>query len=219
MRLAPIFPGKLNGSHKPFDIHPKFITGFQPNAFLKTLLPSWDNSMSQYQMGLYLKLILGLPIPALLQDSPICPCRRRHDLLGSHSLNCKQNAGKAHIAAHEAVAKAVKRVFQRTGHKVVDNDPEMRARYFHLTTQKRGDLAILWDSEFQFLDPISRRPWTDAIADVKVVFLVNSHGTWTPAQSPHKDKIENPGLVQQEQIKNHKHTAFILQLVLLSFPL
>ena len=68
---------------------------------------------------------------------------------------------------------------------------------------------MLSDSEFQFYDSFSRRSHTEAIPVVKVVFfLVNSQGTWTLARSPHKDKIENPGLVQQEQIKNRKHAAF-----------
>ena len=47
MRLAHISSGHLNGSHKPFDINSKFIIGFQPNAFLKTLLPSFDDGMSK----------------------------------------------------------------------------------------------------------------------------------------------------------------------------
>ena len=38
-----------------------------------------------------------------------------------------------------------------------------------------------------------------------MVSLVNSRVTWAPAKSGNKDKIENPGLVQQEQIKNRKH--------------
>ncbi len=41
-----------------------------------------------------------------------------------------------------------------------------------------------------------------------MVSLVNSHGTWTPAPSTRKDKIENPSLVKQEQIKNRKHADF-----------
>ena len=38
--------------------------------------------------------------------------------------------------------------------------------------------------------------------------LVDSHGTWAPATSARKDKLENRVLVQQEQIKNQKHAAF-----------
>ncbi len=38
-----------------------------------------------------------------------------------------------------------------------------------------------------------------------MVSFVNSQGTWTSATRRNKDKIENPGLVQQEQTKNRKH--------------
>ena len=41
-----------------------------------------------------------------------------------------------------------------------------------------------------------------------MVSLVNSRGTWVLAQSRHKDKIENPGLVQQRQSENRKHADF-----------
>jgi hypothetical protein len=43
---------------------------------------------------------------------------------------------------------------------------------------------------------------------VVAVSLVNLLGTWTSANSRHKDKIEIQGLVQREMIKNQKHTEF-----------
>ena len=49
---------------------------------------------------------------------------------------------------------------------------------------------------------------SEAVADMKMVSLVNSMGTWTQAKKRIKDKIENPGLVLQEQIKNRKHADF-----------
>ena len=51
-----------------------------------------------------------------------------------------------------------------------------------------------------------------------MVSLVDSQGTWTPARSRHKDKIENPGLVQQEQIKINKHAAFYSPIGYAFFP-
>jgi hypothetical protein len=66
---------------------------------------------------------------------------------------------------------------------------------------KRGDLAILTSSAFQICDQISRQAQTELteiIVDIKIVSLVNSSGTRTSANSLNKDKIENPGLVQQE---------------------
>ena len=66
-RLAHMSLVQYTGGHKPFDLpnNLKIVIGHQPNAFLKTLLYTQEESMSQYQMGLYLKLLLGLPIPAL----------------------------------------------------------------------------------------------------------------------------------------------------------
>ncbi len=51
-----------------------------------------------------------------------------------------------------------------------------------------------------------------------MVSLVNSRGTWVLAQSRHKDKIENPGLVQQRHIENRKHADFYAPAGLLSLP-
>ena len=164
--------------------------------------------MSKHQMSLYLKLLLGLPIPSLMESSPVCPCGQHHDFFGYHRLNCKQNAGRANRAAHDLVQLAIKKEFQRLGLRVVDNDNEMRKQYAHLSSQKRGDLAILSAPNFLIYDSVSCQPRSQAIADIKVVSLVNSQGTWTPAISRHKNKIENPGLVQQEQIKNSKHAPF-----------
>jgi hypothetical protein len=164
--------------------------------------------MSKHQMSLYLKLLLGLPIPSLAESSPVCPCGQHHDFFGYHRLNCKQNAGRANRAAHDLVQLALKKEFQRLGLRVVDNDNEMRKQYAHLSSQKRGDLAILSAHNLLVYDSVSRQPRSQAIADIKVVSLVNSHGTWAPATSRHKNKIENPGLVQQEQIKNSKHADF-----------
>ena len=208
MRLAHISPVQYLGPHKPFDLHHRLTIRHQPNAFLKTLLPSQEEGMSQYQMSLYMKLQLGLPIPALLASSPVCPCGKRHDFHGYHRLNCKQNAGRANRAAHDLVQLAVKKEFQRLGLPVVDNDNEMRRRFAHLSSQKREDLAILSDSTYLVYDQTSRQPRSQAIADIKIVSLVNSQGTWAPATSARKDKIENPSLVLQEQIKNRKHADF-----------
>ncbi len=47
--------------------------------------------------------------------------------------------------------------------------------------------------------------WSHAF---KMVSLVNLRGILTLAKSWNKDKIENPSPVQQEQIKNNKHTDF-----------
>jgi hypothetical protein len=117
---------------------------------------------------------------------------------------------QANQAAHDLVKLAVKKEFQRLGLPVVDNDNEMRRNFSHLSSQKRGDLAILSDSNYLVYDPVRSQPRSQAIADIKMarVSLVNSQGTWAPATSARKNKIENPSLVLQEQIKNRKHADF-----------
>ena len=146
-RLQHLFPIQYTGSHKPFDINPKITIRHQPNAFLKTFWPVQekvqDEGMSQHQMSLYLKLLLGLPIPALPDSATVCPCGQHHDFHGYHRLNCKQNAGRANRAAHDLVQLALKKEFQRLNIQVVNNDREMRQQYAHFSPQKRGDLAIL----------------------------------------------------------------------------
>lgn len=164
--------------------------------------------MSQHQMGLYLKLLLGLPIPAPAQSSSTCPCGFLYDFNGYHRLNCKQNAGRANRAAHDLVQSVLKKEFQRVSIRVVDNDQDMRKRFSHLSSQKRGDLAILSTSDYLIYDQVSRQPRSQAIADIKMVSLVNSQGTWTPAINRNKNKLENPTLLQQEAIKDKKHADF-----------
>jgi hypothetical protein len=126
MRLAHISPVQYLEPHKALDLQHCLTIGHQPNAFLKTLLPSQEEGMSQHQMSHYLKLLLGLHIPALLASSPVCPCGKNHIYHGYHWLYCKQNASRANRVAHNLVQLAVKKEFQRVGLPVVDNDSEMR---------------------------------------------------------------------------------------------
>ena len=104
---------------------------------------------------------------------------------------------------------------------VVDNDAELRARYSHLTSKKRADLAITFSSDSQLYDPVSRQPRSDFIADVKMVSLVNSRGTWSPAQSRHKNKLENPSLCScnRNRLKSGNMQIFMPLSVSLSFLL
>ena len=132
-------------------------------------LPSLDDGMSQHHMYFYLKLTLGLHIPALFQPSPVCPRGQNHDFHGYHRLNCKENKGRANLAARDVVAQALKRECQRLGINFVDHDHEMHTRYGHLTSQKTGDLGIVAISKFQIYDLVSRQPCDQAIAEVKMV--------------------------------------------------
>jgi hypothetical protein len=69
-------------------------------------------------------------------------------------------------------------------------------------------LAILSAHYFLIYNQISKQPHLQAIADIKMVSLINSQDTWTQATTRHMDKIQKPGLLLQEKIKNEKHAAF-----------
>jgi hypothetical protein len=212
---AYLSPVQFSGTHKPFDLPHKLVIGHQPNAFLKTFLPRQEESMPQHQFGIYLKLLLGLSIPGLSLSSPVCPCGLQHDFHGYLRLSCKQNVCRANQAAHDLVQRALKYEFQSLNLSVVDNDYDMRQRFAHLSSQKRGDLAILSTSPYLIYDQVSRQPRSQAIADIKMVSLVNSESLGT-AISRFKNKVENPTLVQQEKIKDSKHAYFYASIGLLS---
>ncbi len=72
------------------------------------------------------------------------------------------------------------------GLQVVDNDNDMRQRFSHLSSKKRGDLAILSAHDYLIYDQISKQPLSQALADIKMVSLVHSQGAWTQATSRHK---------------------------------
>ena len=189
------------------DIAPKAELKHRPNAFLATHIPYNDEGMSTYQMSLYLKLLLGLPLPLPLNGH--CTCGQAQDYFGYHRLNCKHHAGKANRAAHDCVQLALAKELRRLDLKVVDNDHELRRQYSHLSSKKRGDLAVLaTTSALNVHDPIARLYRDQFIVDVKMVSLVAGNGTWAPAYNVQRNKIENPGLDQQEQIKINKHGPF-----------
>jgi hypothetical protein len=131
-----------------------------------------------YLCDLFFVMFLGLPTPSPLEFSPVCPCGQNHHFHGQPRLNCKQNAGRANRAAHDLVQLARKKEFQRLGLGLVDNDDEMRKQYANLSSQKRGNLAIVSTSNFLIYDSVSRQPRSQAIVDIKMVSLVNSQGTW-----------------------------------------
>ncbi len=99
--------------------------------------------MSTHQMSLYLKLLLGLPILVPADSVSSCPCCHTHDFHGNHGLNCKHHTGRANRAAHDLVQQALKRELQLLSLHVVGNDNDKCQQFSHLSSQKRGDLAIL----------------------------------------------------------------------------
>jgi hypothetical protein len=103
------------------------------NDFHKTLLLSMEEDMSQYQMSLYLDLLLGLLLSALLASFSVRPCGKTHDFHGYNWLGSTQNAALANRAPHYFVQFAVKKEFQHLGLHLVDNDNETRQRFTHFS--------------------------------------------------------------------------------------
>jgi len=139
-RLSHLAPVLYDGPHLPMDIAPKAQLKHRPNAFLATHIPYNDEGMSVYQMSLYLKLLLGLPLP--LPPGGHCTCGVAQDFFGYHRLDCKHHAGKGNRAAHDCVQDALAKELRRLDLKVVDNYHDLRQRYSHLSSKKLGDLAI-----------------------------------------------------------------------------
>ena len=102
------------------------------------------------------------------------------------------------------VSKPPEKEFQRSNIQIADNHHELHAR---ISSRMRGDLSILSTSNYPIYDQVSRQPRSEAFADIKMVSLVNSRGTWTPAKSRNEDTLENSDLVQEEQIKNRNFYA------------
>ena len=80
-------------------------------------------------MSFCLKLVLGLPIPALVLSSPTpaCACGQQYDFFGYNWLFCQQNAGHAHWSAQDVVQLGLKKELQCFGRLVVYNDAEQRS--------------------------------------------------------------------------------------------
>jgi hypothetical protein len=88
---------------------------------------------------------------------------------------------------------------------VVDNDTQLRRRYSHLTSQKRGDLAVNADStDLQVLTNGSR-PTSQFIIDVHLNAMVTGTGTWAGTFNSQTGEYDNYTLSQKELHKTAKH--------------
>ena len=115
---------------------------------------------------------------------------------------------------------ALARELRRLDLKVVDNDQELRKNYSHLTSKKRGDLAISAQADtLTVYDNVNRLCRSEFILDVQTVSVVNGHGAWTPLFNFDKGKIANLGPTQQEEVKNRKHGPFYAPIGFAFLPL
>ena len=73
----------------------------------------------------------------------MCSCGQQRDWYGYHRLNCKRHAGHAFRSTHDVIQNQLARELRRLSLRICDNDSDMRRRHSHLTTQKRGDIAVI----------------------------------------------------------------------------
>ena len=81
----------------------------------------------------------------------------------------------------------------------MDNDQEL-SKKIPISSPKSAGMA----DTLTVYDSINRFYGSDFILDIKTVSVVNGHGVLTPVFNVDKGKITNLGLLQQEEVKNHK---------------
>ena len=124
-RLMHLHEQEIKGSHARFDISPTQTIRHSPSAFLGNLLPTSTEGQSKYQLSLYLKLILELPLSSPPGLMGCCACGQPHDTTEAHMLNCNRWAGRSWGKGHDFVVAAVAYESRRLGHSVVDLDAQM----------------------------------------------------------------------------------------------
>ena len=89
----------------------------------------------------------------------------------------------------------------------MDNDAQLRHRHSHLTSQKRGDMAINAQvTDLQVLLP-DHAPVSQFIVDVNLCAMVNSNGIWGGSYNARTGHFDNHTLVHKAHAKHTKHAA------------
>ena len=175
-------------------------------AFLGNILSMINTEFSSFQLGQYLKLVLGLDFPAPCTIDGQCPCGRANDSTGYHRLNCSRWAGRSWAQGHNLVVSALASENRRLGLSVVDIDAAMRRQCTHLTSQARGDILVR-TTDLEITDRAqshgsSRRQF---VIDVKTVAMVDGNGVWGERWNSATNQHDNPGMLVAEQTKYRKH--------------
>ena len=159
-----------------------------------------EEGLSKHQMALHQCLLLGLPICAEAKPDLMCSCGQPRDWYGYHRLNRKLHAGHAFRAANDVIQNQLARELRHLSLLIRDNDTDMRHCHSHLTTQKRGDIALIGTPASPTVyDPLSRLYRSDIIVDVKLMSMVSG-----------LDAVLNPSaLIQIEASKVTKYGHFM----------
>jgi hypothetical protein len=125
---------------------------------------------------------MGLPLPEIPTDNHPCPCGTHVDLYGNHKLNCKQWGARVWLASHNTVQYATAHELRHIQFYVVDNHATLRRNYYHLTSSKRGDLAVNEQStDFHILSSGNLATCVDRCSSLifisPLVFLCALHST------------------------------------------
>jgi hypothetical protein len=155
---------------------------------------------------MYLKLLLGLPLPPINTYTQCFPCGAPVDLYavyGFHCLNCKRGAVPAFKRGHDTVQLAYE--LRRLNLSVVSQDTKLRQQFSHLTSKKRGALAV--DAEythFRLLTP-GQIPRDKFILDVSITTTVNGRAQWWGFFNRETNRYDNHTLAQKQTAKFTKH--------------
>ena len=204
-RLDHLSPVVYTAPHDGFDLPPNLAVKHRPNAFLTCLLPDRPDGLSKHQLSMYFKLLLGLRLPPINTDNQCCPCGVQVDLYGFHRLNCKRGAGPAFKSGHNTVQDQLAYELRRLNLSVVSQDAKLRQQFSHLTSKKRGDLAVDAEStQFRLLTP-GQIPRDKFILDVSITAMVNGRGQWGGVFNRETKRYANHTLVQKQTAKFTKH--------------
>ena len=96
---------------------------------------------------------------------------------------------------------------RRLGLDAVDKDPLLKQNFAHLTSKKRGDLAISTNGQLEITNVVDRLPRSELMLDIKIVAVVSSERDWHARWNQEKTKMLNPTMQNAEKTKFTKHEA------------
>lgn len=96
------------------------------------------------------------------------------DQFENHCIHFKQDG--AWRSVHDAIQQALAYEFRRLTISLVDNDAQLRHNYYHLTSQRRGDMAVNdLPTDLQVLSN-GDVPGSQSLIDVYINSMVNGQG-------------------------------------------
>jgi len=198
----------VQGSDVRLAVDPSKPIKYVPMAFLTRHHPAM---ISKFQLGLYVKMCLGLDVQP--QQAQVCPCGALLDANLGHTLGCRKWAGRSWHAAHDGVVTAVKELAQRAGLRASDSHSLLRRDYRHPNSGEMADVFIDGGGHLSVTDaaPQFGIQHPKFMADVTMHCPITTHGTWEGHLNA-DCTWSSPGLQNREAQKFQKHeTAYAVQ--------